>query len=61
MDQPEIVIQSPGARFVIRFDRTAAACWVLTWPDFAGREPEAFTGLALATAEVADFIGRTEF
>lgn len=61
MHLPEIIIQTPNARLVIQFDRTAAACWRLVWPAFAGREEETFRSLAEAMSAIADFTVRTEF
>lgn len=58
---PKIVIKSPNAVFVIEFEKEAAKCWVLLWPSFSYKEPEAFTSLEAAMSAVAVFVARTEF
>lgn len=58
---PEIVVTSPNARFVVRFDRTHRTCWELEWPAFTDRAPDRFRSLEAALAAVAEFVVETEF
>ena len=58
---PEIIINSPNASFVIRFDRTADVCWKVMWPNFTGIKPTEYRSLETAMSAIARFVGETEF
>lgn len=58
---PEIIINSPGASFVIQFNRTAEYCWIVKWPHFTGTKPTEYRALEYAMSAIAQFISQTEF
>lgn len=64
MTQRQVVITSAeGQRFVITFDREAYRCWRVVAPDYCQDVffPNGYSSLALAMADVAEQILKTEF